>query len=270
MRPVWLALGGQPLRRKDESKTGTTAAMPKPPPRHLEPLRLPWRLMLVAFGLTASVLAALVASAGLVPHDPAPSTPGRPPGGGALSTFPAEPTPTSAATATTRPAEPRTSRTSSTSTPDTARVAASGPATTARPATTGVPARVGRTTTTGAPSTSGATTTEPTVTAPTTTAEPSTTAPTTTLVPTTSAEPTTTTQPTTTEPTTTGPTTTEPATTTTGPPILLGDQPAPSSGATAGALLPVLGLLYLLRGLLPQPGGTHARQRGAKHLRRRS
>jgi hypothetical protein len=33
--------------------------------------------------------------------------------------------------------------------------------------------------------------------------------------------------------------------------------------------VPVLGLLYLLRGLLPQPGGTHARQRGAKHLRRR-
>jgi hypothetical protein len=38
---------------------------------------------------------------------------------------------------------------------------------------------------------------------------------------------------------------------------------------TIGALVPVLGLLYLLRGLLPQPGGTHARQRGAKHLRRR-
>ena len=238
--------------------------MPKRPPRHLEPLRLPWRLMLVAFGLTASVLAALVASAALVPHDPAPPTPGRPPGGVALSTFPAQPAPTSASTTTTRPREPSTSRTPSTTTPDTARVAASGPATTARPATTGVPATVGRTTTTGAPSTSGATTTEPTVTAPTTTVEP-----TTTLLPTTSAEPTTT-QPTTTEPTTIQPTTTEPATTTTGPPILRSDQPAPGSGgATAGALLPVLGLLYLLRGLLPQPGGTHARQRGAKHLRRR-
>ena len=112
------------------------------------------------------------------------------------------------------------------------------------------------------------------MTAPTTTVKPSTTAPTstveptTTLLPTTSAEPTTT-QPTTTEPTTTEPTTTEPATTTTGPPILRGDQPAPGSGATAGALLPVLGLLYVLRGLLSQPGGTHARQRGAKHLRRR-
>ena len=238
--------------------------MPKRPPRHLEPLRLPWRLMLVAFGLTASVLAALVASAALVPPDPAPSTLGRPPGGGALSTFPAEPTPTSASTTTRRPPEPRTSRTPSTSTPDTARVAASGPATTARPATTGVPARVGRTTTTGPPSRSGATTTEPTVTAPTTTMEPSTTAPTSTLQPTTTLLPTTSA-----EPTTTQPTTTQPATTTTGPPILRGDQPAPGSGATVGALLPVLGLLYLLRGLLPQPGGTHARQRDAKHLRRR-
>ena len=244
--------------------------MPKRPPRHLEPLRLPWRLMLVAFGLTASVLAALVASAALVPHDPAPPTPGRPPGGVALSTFPAEPTPTSASTTTTRrPPEPRTSRIPSTSIPDTARVAASGPATTARPATTSVPATVGRTATTGAPSTSGAATTEPTVTAPTTTMEPSTTAPTSTVEPTTTLLPTTSAEPTTTQPTTTEPTTTEPATTTTGPPILRGDQPAPGSGATAGALLPVLGLLYLLRGLLPEPGGTHARQRGAKHLRRR-
>ena len=238
--------------------------MPKRPPRHLEPLRLPWRLMLVAFGLTASVLAALVASAALVPHDPAPPTPGRPPGGVALSTFPAEPTPTSASTTTTRPHEPRTSRTPSTSTPDTARVAASGPATTARPATTGMPATVGRTTTTEAPSTSGATTTEPTVTAPTTTLEPSTTAPTSTVEPTTTLLPTTSA-----EPTTTAPTTTAPATSTTGPPILRSDQAAPASGATVGALLPVLGLLYLLRGLVPQPGGVHARQRGAKHLRRR-
>ena len=243
--------------------------MPKRPPRHLEPLRLPWRLMLVAFGLTASVLAALVASAALVPHDPASPTPGRPPGGVALSTFPAEPTPTSASTTTARPREPSTSLAPSTSSPDTARVAASGPATTARPATTGVPATVGRTTTTEAPSPSGATTTEPTVTAPTTTVEPTVTAPTSTVEPTTTLLPTTSAEPTTTQPTTTEPTTTEPATTTTGPPILRGDQPAPGSGATAGALVPVLGLLYLLRGLLPQPGGTHARQRGAKHLRRR-
>jgi hypothetical protein len=93
--------------------------------------------------------------------------------------------------------------------------------------------------------------------------------PTTTLLTTTSAEPTTTTtEPptTTTEPPTT---TTEPATTTTEPPILRGDQAASVSAATAAVLLPILGLVYLLRGLLPQPGGRHARRRRrAKHLRR--
>jgi hypothetical protein len=93
----------------------------------------------------------------------------------------------------------------------------------------------------------GATTTRPTVTAPTTTVEPTTTI---------------------TDPTTT--TTTDPATTTTGQPILRGDQAASVSAATAAVLLPILGLLYLLRGLLPQPGGRHARQRrSARHLRRR-
>ena len=92
-------------------------------------------------------------------------------------------------------------------------------------------------------------TTLPTVTAPTTTVEPTTTLPTTT-----------TTEP----PTTPGPPTT------TEPPILGGDQTAAVSAATAAVLLPILGLLYLLRGLLPQPGGRHARRRrGAKHLRRR-
>jgi hypothetical protein len=96
----------------------------------------------------------------------------------------------------------------------------------------------------------------PTVTAPTTTAES-----TTTLLTTTSVEPTTTT----TEP----PSTTEPATTTTGQSVLRGDQAASVSAATAAVLLPILGLLYLLRGLVPQPGGRHARRRGAKHLRRR-
>jgi hypothetical protein len=34
-------------------------------------------------------------------------------------------------------------------------------------------------------------------------------------------------------------------------------------------LLPILGLVYLLRGLVPQPGGRHAKRRQrAKHLRR--
>ena len=73
--------------------------MPKRSPRHLQPPRQPWRLMLFAFGLTASVLAALVASAALVPHDPAPPTPSRPPGG-TPATVPAESTPTSAVTST--------------------------------------------------------------------------------------------------------------------------------------------------------------------------
>jgi hypothetical protein len=34
-------------------------------------------------------------------------------------------------------------------------------------------------------------------------------------------------------------------------------------------LLPILGLVYLLRGRVLQPGGRHARRRRAKHLRRR-
>jgi hypothetical protein len=39
---------------------------------------------------------------------------------------------------------------------------------------------------------------------------------------------------------------------------------------TAAVLLPILGLVYLLRGLLPQPGGKHTRRRRrARHLRRR-
>jgi hypothetical protein len=240
-------LGDQP-KSGSTSRTGTTAPMPKRSPRHLEPPRQPWRLTLFAFGLTACVLAALVASAALGPHDSAPPTPGQP---GALSTFPAEPAPTAASTTTTRPRQPSTSRAPSTTRPDTTPLAASGPTTTARPATTGAPATVGRTTTTG-PVTFGATTSQPTVTAPTTTVESTTT---------------TTDLATTTDPATT---TTDPATTTTGQPILRGDQKASVSAATAAVLLPILGLLYLLRGLLPQPGGTHARQqRGAKHLRRR-
>ncbi|HEX2158057.1 MAG TPA: hypothetical protein VHS79_13945, partial [Actinomycetes bacterium] len=44
--------------------------MPSRSPRHLAEQRLPWRLLLVAFGLTFAVLAALVASAALVPEQP--------------------------------------------------------------------------------------------------------------------------------------------------------------------------------------------------------
>src|SRR5215218_7016443 len=43
-----------------------------PPPRHQTASRWPWRLGLVAFGLTTGVLAALVASATLVPQPPPP------------------------------------------------------------------------------------------------------------------------------------------------------------------------------------------------------
>jgi hypothetical protein len=84
---------------------------------------------------------------------------------------------------------------------------------------------------------------------------------TTTLVPTTTSQ-----TPTT---TTVASTTTGPATTTTGPLILPGSQPASISAATVGTLLPVLGVLYLLRGLLPQAGGKHTRRRHTNHRGRR-
>ena len=54
-----------------------------------------------------------------------------------------------------------------------------------------------------------------------------------------------------------------------GQPILGGDHAATVSAATAALLLPILGLVYLLRGLVLQSGGRHARRRRAKHLRRR-
>jgi hypothetical protein len=129
------------------------------------------------------------------------------------------------------------------------------------PARAQAPATAGTTTITEAFSAFGATTTQPPVTGPTTTAEPTTTAPTTTAAPTTTLASTTSTDPTTSGPTTTG---VEP--TTTGPAILGDSQPASVSAATVGAL-PVLGLLYLLRALLPQPGGAHSRRRRAEHLR---
>jgi hypothetical protein len=48
-----------------------------------------------------------------------------------------------------------------------------------------------------------------------------------------------------------------------------GSQPAGVSAAAVGALLPILGLLYLLQALVPHAGGTHARRRRANHPRRR-
>src|SRR5512132_486248 len=49
--------------------------MPTPPPRHLATPRRPWRLLLFVFGLTTALLAALVASATLLPQ-PEPPRPG--------------------------------------------------------------------------------------------------------------------------------------------------------------------------------------------------
>src|ERR687896_1285193 len=56
---------GQSVRSGSEDEF-----MPSRNPRHLAEHRLPWRLLLVAFGLTFAVLAALVASAALVPEEP--------------------------------------------------------------------------------------------------------------------------------------------------------------------------------------------------------
>ena len=222
--------------------------MPTPRPRHLARARRPWRLLLVAFGFTTAVLAALVASATLLPQ---PEPPRRAPG-------------VALPTVTTEPARTSTSFTT-TQEPATAPSAASRPITTA-----------GRRTTSDAPLPSD--TTQPPVTTPSTAPEPTMTAPTTTAVSTSSVESTTTlltttsAEPTTTGPTTTStdptttttsiePTTTRSATTTTSPVGLGGSQPAGVSAATVGGLLPLLGLLYLLRGLLPRPGGTHAKRR---------
>jgi hypothetical protein len=243
------------MRRKIESNRDD-ATMPRRTPRHLASSRRPHRLLLFTFGLTTAVLAALVASAALVPHEPPP---GRTPRA-APPSVPAEPSPTSASTSTSAP-RAATSLPAPSTTADTVSLAGDGPGTSTRPTATRAPAAPGGTTTTEAGSTFAATTTsQPVATAPNTTVAPSTTAtaPTTTLATTTSAGPTTTGSTT---------TTTEPATTTTGPVVLRGSQVTPASAAAVVALLPVLGLPYLLRRLLP-PGGAHARPRG-RHLRRR-
>jgi hypothetical protein len=243
--------------------------MPTPSPRHLARARRPWRLLLVAFGFATAVLAALVASATLLPQ---PEPPRRAPGV-ALPTITTEPAPTSL---TTRTTEPTTTPSPPTSIPDTKPSATSRPITTGgRDPTADAPGWSDTTATSthatpGAtsqlPVTTPSTATEPTTTAAstTTTASSTTTEPTTTLLTTTTVKPTTT-GPTT---TTTGPTTTQSVTTTTAPVILGGSQPAGVSAMTVGGLLPLLGLLYLLRGLLPRPGGTHAKRRRANRLRR--
>jgi hypothetical protein len=236
--------------------------MPTPRPRHLARARRSWRLLLVAFGFTTAVLAALVASATLLPQ---PEPPRRAPGV-ALPTLTTEPARTSTSTSfttTTTTQEPATAPSPPTSSPDTKPSAASRPITTAgRDATADAPLPSD---TTQPPVTTPSTAPEPTMTAPTTIAvSTSSVESTTTLLTTTSVEPTTTGPTTTsTDPTTTStqPTTTRSATTTTSPVGLGGSQPAGVSAATVGGLLPLLGLVYLLRGLLPRPGGTHAKRR---------
>src|SRR5512132_551204 len=78
--------------------------MPTPPPRHLARPRRPWRLLLFVFGLTTATLAALVASATLIPQ---PQPPPRAPEV-ALPPSPTRPAPTAASTTTTGDREPTT------------------------------------------------------------------------------------------------------------------------------------------------------------------
>ena len=69
------------------------------PPRHLTRSRWPWRLLLVAFGLTTGVLAALVASATLLPQ---PSPPHQPPPSPCRPSRPSQPRPAPSPTAPRR------------------------------------------------------------------------------------------------------------------------------------------------------------------------
>jgi hypothetical protein len=227
-------------------------------PRHLAEHRLPWRLLLVAFGLTFAVLAALVASAALVPKaPPAPSAVQQLPAETTSPPYPTDPpsvSPSSAgpgsssSTSTSVPQQPPpgvSSVAQAAQTPPSAAPRATTPATT--PGTTGPPA-------TPAP--------PPPSLAPTTTELPpalvSSVAPTATVEPTTTtAEPTTTTVEATTVTAGLALTSTAGATTTTAQLLVTTTQPP-----TAGVLLaPLLGLLYLLRAHLPAPG-RHARPGG--------
>src|SRR4029450_7538337 len=114
--------------------------MPTPPPRHLATPPRPWRLLLFVFGVATAVLAALVASATLLPQ---PQPPRRVPEV-ALPTWPA-PTSTTAA-----PREPTTAASRSTP-PGLGQGAISGPTTTTH-ATAQMLTAVGATTTTTTPS----------------------------------------------------------------------------------------------------------------------
>jgi hypothetical protein len=73
--------------------------MPPPSPRHLGEHRTPWRLMLVALGLTLAVAAAMVASTAFVPDEPARSSGVRPiPPPTTVPPLPTGPAPSSAST----------------------------------------------------------------------------------------------------------------------------------------------------------------------------
>ena len=222
---------------------------------------------------STAVLAALVASATLLPQ---PEPPRQVPGV-ALSTSPTKPAPTSVSSTTTTREPTTTPPPSPTPGPGRGRQRTDHN----HPIGSDPSAGHGRAQDTNHGALDRWRHHQPIVTASSTTAGPHTTAPTstvastTTLVTTTTIAPTTwpttSAPPTTTAPaaTTTGPTTTGAATTTTGPVILPGSRPAGVSAATVGALLPILGLVYLLRGLVPHAGGTHARRRRASHPRRR-
>src|SRR5215218_8232099 len=98
-------------------RTSRPRHLPRARPRHLPTSRWPWRLLLVAVGLTSGVLAALVASAILPPQ----SSPLRRIPAFALATVPTPPAPKSVSTAPAGPWAPTTTPSRSTPT------AATGP-----------------------------------------------------------------------------------------------------------------------------------------------
>jgi len=243
--------------------------MRTPSPRHLAGPRRSWRSVVVTLGLLGLVAGALVGVAAMARNDRVPGALG--PASSTLVPAPGGQAPVRVPTTQRRPT---TSIPRATAGPGVAPSAGeeqvrAAPAGTVAPTTPGPSAAARRTTTTVAsPTTAAATTTEPASTAPATappTTEPSTTDGPETTEPTTTAEPTTTLAPTTTLPATT--TTAQPDTTTT----TTEQAGAPGGGgppATTGALLPLLVLLYLLRGVLGQGRGKHLPGR-PRHLHRR-
>ena len=221
--------------------------MPPRTPRHLAEHPLPWRLMLVAFGLTFAVVAALAASAALVPEQPVvPSAVTGIPAEEAGPSFATDPPAVAPSTAGAGQSSTTTTTTPQEPPPGVAPVllAAQPPA---PPAPRATPPTPGPSGTPAPPEPTAPSATEPEP-APVSAVEPTTT----TVEPTTTTlEPTTTTVAETT-------TTSAAATTTT---VLLVTTTQPTDGV---ALAPLLLLLYLLRAHLPRPG-RHARP-GRWHL----